>query len=88
MTGKKDLPEVKVSTCTQYQPFLAIMLIFRMESAAVTCTVQIRNKMFVIQVEIDDQLPIVGEVDEQVQDVANIGFQEGLLPEEEMAEEQ
>ena len=38
--------------------------------------------------EIEDQPPIVGEVDEQVQDAVNIGFQEGLLPEEEMAEEQ
>ena len=88
MAGKKDLPEVKVSTCTQYQLFSAIMLIFWMELAAVTCTVQICNKMFVIQVEIEDQLPIVGKVDEQVQDVANIGFQEGLLPEKKMAEEQ
>ena len=41
-----------------------------------------------IQVEIEDQPPIVGKVDEQVQDVVNIGFQEGLLPEEETAEEQ
>ena len=79
---------MKVSTCTRYRPFLAIMLIFWTKSAAVTCTVQIHNKMFVIQVEIEDQLPIVGEVDEQVQDAVNIGFQEGLLPEEETAEEQ
>ena len=64
------------------------MLIFWTESATVTCTVQICNKMLVIQVEIEDQLPIVDEVNEQVQDVANIGFQEGLLPEEETAEEQ
>ena len=39
MAGKKDLPEVKVCTCTQYQPFSAILLIFRMESARVTCNV-------------------------------------------------
>ena len=39
MAGKKDPPEVKVSSCTQYRPFLAIMLIFQMESATVTCTV-------------------------------------------------
>ena len=44
--------------------------------------------MFVIQVEIENQLPVVEEIDEQVQDAANIGFQEGLLPEEEMAKEQ
>ena len=44
--------------------------------------------MFVIQVEIEDQPPVVEEIDEQVQDVTNAGFQEGLLPEEEMAEEQ
>ena len=44
--------------------------------------------MFVIQVEIEDQPPVVEEIDEQVQDAANIGFQEGLLPKEEMAEEQ
>ena len=51
-------------------------------------TVPILNKMFVIQVEIEDQPPVVEEIDEQVQDAANVGFQEGLLPEEETAEEQ
>ena len=44
--------------------------------------------MFVIQVKIEDQLPVVGEVDEQLQYAANVGFQKGLLPEEEIAEEQ
>ena len=44
--------------------------------------------MFVIQVEIEDQPPVVEEIDEQVQDAANVGFQEGLLLEEKMAEEQ
>ena len=44
--------------------------------------------MFVIQVEIEDQPPVVEEIEEQVQDAANVGFQEGLLPEEEMAKEQ
>ena len=44
--------------------------------------------MSVIQVEIEDQLPVVEEIDEQVQDAANIGFQESLLLEEETAEEQ
>ena len=38
--------------------------------------------------EIEDQPPIVEEIDEQVQDAANVAFQEGLLLEEEMAEEQ
>ena len=37
MAGKKDLPEVKVCTCTQYQPFLAMLLIFCTKSAGVTC---------------------------------------------------
>ena len=37
MAGKKDLPEVKVCTCTPYWPFSAILLIFRMKSARVTC---------------------------------------------------
>ena len=44
--------------------------------------------MFVIQVEIEDQPPIVEEIDEQVQDAANVRYQEGLLPEEETVEEQ
>ena len=42
--------------------------------------------MFVIPVDIEDQPP-VEEIDEQVQDAANVAFQEGLLPEEEMTEE-
>ena len=48
-------------------------------------TVPILNKMLVILVEIEDQPPVVEEIDEQVQDAANTGFQEGLLLEEEMA---
>ena len=44
--------------------------------------------MFVIQVKIEDQPPVVEEIDEQVQDVANVAFQEGLLLEEETADEQ
>ena len=44
--------------------------------------------MFVIQVEIEDQPPVVKEIDKQVQDAANNAFQEGLLLEKEMAEEQ
>ena len=51
-------------------------------------TLQLLNKIFVIQVEIKDQAPVVGEIDEQLQDAANVGFQEGLLPDEEIAEEQ
>ena len=43
--------------------------------------------MFVFQVEIEDQPPVVEEIDDQVQD-ANVAFQEGLLLEEEMTEEQ
>ena len=35
-----------------------------------------------------NQPPVVEEIDEQVQDAANVAFQEGLLPEEEMADEQ
>ena len=38
--------------------------------------------------EIEDQPPVGEEIDDQVQDAANVAFQEGLLPEEEMAEEQ
>ena len=44
--------------------------------------------MFVIQVEIENQPPVVEEIEEQVQDVANVAFQEDLLLEEETAEEQ
>ena len=33
MSGQKDLPEVKVCTCTQYRPILAILLLYRPESA-------------------------------------------------------
>ena len=39
MASKKDLPDVKVCTCTQNWPFLAILLIFHMESARVTCNI-------------------------------------------------
>ena len=39
MASKKNLPEVKVCTCGQYQPFSAILLIFHRESAGVTCNV-------------------------------------------------
>ena len=51
-------------------------------------TEQLPNKMFVIQVKIEDQPPVVGEVNEQLQDAANVSFKEGLLPKEEIAEEQ
>ena len=44
--------------------------------------------MFVNQGEIKDQLPVVEDIDKQVQDAANIGFQEGLLLEEETDKEQ
>ena len=44
--------------------------------------------MFVIQGKIEDQPSVVEEIDKQVQDAANVAFQEGLLPEEETAEEQ
>ena len=40
--------------------------------------------MFVIQVEIKDQPAIEGSVDEQVQDVVNVAYQEGLLPKEDI----
>ena len=43
--------------------------------------------MFAIQVEIEDQPPVVEETDNQVLDAANVAFQEGLLLEEEMAED-
>ena len=33
MSGQKDLPEVKVCTCTQYQLFSAILVLYRPESA-------------------------------------------------------
>ena len=36
-----------------------------------------------MQVELQDQPPVTEEIDEQVQDAANVGYQEGLLPEEE-----
>ena len=39
MGGKKDLPEENLCTCTQYWPFLAILLIFHTELAGVTCNV-------------------------------------------------
>ena len=41
-----------------------------------------------MQVELQDKPPITEEIDEQVQDAANVGYQEGLLPEEETVEEQ
>ena len=44
--------------------------------------------MFVIQVELEDEPPAVGNVDEEVQDAANVGYQEGLLPEDETVGEQ
>ena len=44
MAGKKNLPEVKVCTCTQYQPFLAILLIFCMELKATNLDVIIQNR--------------------------------------------
>ena len=44
--------------------------------------------MFVIQVELEDEPPAVGDVDKEVQDAVNVGYQEGLLPEEETVGEQ
>ena len=43
-----------------------------------------------MQVELEDQPPVAeqGQVDEQVQDAANVGYQEGLLPEEDTVEHQ
>ena len=52
-----------------------------------TFSIHVLNTMFVIQVEIEDQPAIEGSVDEQVQDVANVAYQEGLLPEEDIQEE-
>ena len=46
-----------------------------------TFSIHVINTMFVIQVEIE------GSVDEQAQDVANVAYQEGLLPEEDIEEE-
>ena len=42
--------------------------------------------LFRLRLKIED--PVVEEIDKQVQDAANVAFQEGLLLEEEMAEEQ
>ena len=75
MAGKCDLPVVKVCTCKQYWPFLAN-----------TFSIHVLNTMFVIQVEIEDQPAIEGSVDEQVQDAANVAYQEGLLPKEDIEE--
>ena len=41
-----------------------------------------------MQVELEDQPAVTGQVDEQVHDTANIGYQEGLLLEEDTVEEQ
>ena len=41
-----------------------------------------------MHVELQDQPLVTEEIDEQVQDAANVGYQEGLLPEEETIEEQ
>ena len=43
-----------------------------------------------MQVELEDQPPVAEQeqVDEQVQDAANVGYQEGLLPEEDTMEHQ
>ena len=89
MAGKHDLPAVKVCTCTQYRPFLAIQLIYRTELAGHSSilSIHVLNTMFVIQVEIEDQPAIKGSVNEQVQDTANVAYQEGLLPEEDIEEE-
>ena len=52
-----------------------------------TFSIHVLNTMFVIQVETEDQPAIEGSVDEQVQDMANVAYQEGLLPEEDIEEE-
>ena len=52
-----------------------------------TFSLHVLNTMFVIQVEIEDQSAIEGSVNEQVQDVANVAYQEGLLPKEDIEEE-
>ena len=41
-----------------------------------TFSIHVLNTMFVIQVEIEDQPAIEGSVDEQVQDMANVAYQE------------
>ena len=43
-----------------------------------------------IQVELEDQPPVAEQeqVDEQVQDATNVGYQEGLLPEKDTVEHQ
>ena len=41
-----------------------------------------------MQVELQDQPLVTEEIDKQVEDAANVGYQEGLLPEEETLEEQ
>ena len=52
-----------------------------------TFSIHVLNTMFVIQVETEDQPAIEGSVYEQVQDAANVAYQEGLLPEEDIEEE-
>ena len=52
-----------------------------------TFSIHVLNTMFIFQVEIEDQPAIEGSVNEQVQDVANVVYQEGLLPEEDIEEE-
>ena len=51
-----------------------------------TFSIHVLNTVFVIQVEIEDQPAIEGSVNEQVQDVASVAYQEGLLPEEDIEE--
>ena len=41
-----------------------------------------------MQVELQDQPAVTEQVDKQVHDAANIGYQEGLLLEEDTVEEQ
>ena len=80
-----------ISAVFQYRLILAMVVMVRcnwLGLATVTCIVEVPNKMFVIQVELEDQPPTVDEVDEEVQDAVNVGYQEGLLPEEETVEEQ
>ena len=46
--------------------------------------------LLLMQVELEDQPPVAEQeqVDEQVQEAANVGYQEGLLPEEDTVEHQ
>ena len=89
MAGKRDLPAVKVCTCTQYRPFFGhtVNLSDRIGRTLInTFSIHVLNTMFVIQVEIEDQPVIEGSVDEQVQDAVNVAYQEGLLPKEDTEE--